>query len=186
MSETITVIKNRRSIRKYKEEQIGDTEIQSILESAVHAPSAMNQQKWHFSVVQNRELLDRMMEAAREYLLKSNVEFLVERAQNPEFDIFYQAPTVVVITADEKARFIEIDCGAAAQSIALAAESLNIGSCLIAMSSFVFESEMAAELRQELGIPEGYRHVLSVALGYKNIENPPLPPKNMDVINYVK
>lgn len=186
MNETITVIKNRRSIRKYKEEQIGDTEIQAIVESAVYAPSSMNQQRWHFTVVQNRELLNRMMEASREYLLKSNVDFLVERAQNPDFDIFHQAPTVVVITADDKARFIEVDCGAAAQNIALAAESLNIGSCLINMSSYMFESEMAAELRQELGIPEGYRHVLSVALGYKDVENPPLPSKNMDVINYVK
>jgi nitroreductase len=185
VNETLKSIKNRRSIRKYKAEQISDAEIQTIMEAAIHAPSAMNQQKWHFSVIQNRETLAKMAEMIRQNLLKSPIEFFVERAKNPDYNVFYSAPTVVIITADEKAHFTEFDCGAAAENIALAAESLNIGSCIIGMASFLFESDKAGEIKKELGIPEGYKFIISVALGYKDVK-PPVPPKNKDAINYVK
>ena len=60
MNETLEVIANRRSIRKYKPEQITDKELQQIMEAAILAPSARNQQKWHFTVVQKREIIDEM------------------------------------------------------------------------------------------------------------------------------
>ncbi|HUT69023.1 MAG TPA: nitroreductase [Dehalococcoidales bacterium] len=186
MNETIKVIKNRRSIRKYKAEQIGDAELRAIMEAAMYAPSAMNQQKWHFTVVQNPKMLDKMAGTIRKNLLKSSIDLFVERAKNPDYNVFFNAPTVVLITADEKAHFTEFDCGAATENIALAAESLNIGSCVIGMAGFLFESEKADEIKKELGIPEGYKFIISVALGYKDVKNPPVPPKNKDVINYVR
>ena len=186
MNETLKVIKNRRSIRKYKKEQIGESDIQAIAEAAIYAPTAMNQQKWHFTVVQSREMLVKMNNTIRENILNSGVEFLTERAKNPDFNVFHGAPAVIIITADEQARFTEIDCGAAAENIALAAESLNISSCVIGMANALFESEKAGEIKKELGIPDGYKFIISVALGYKDIENPPVPPKNRDVINYIK
>lgn len=186
MNETLAVIKKRRSIRKYKAEQIGDAELQAIIESAVYAPNAMNQQKWHFTVIQNHETLDRIADIINQNLLKSNIEFFVERAKSPGFNVFYHAPTVVIVTADEKAHFVEFDCGAAAENITVAAESLNISSCVIGMSGVLFDSEKSGEIKKELGIPEGYKFIISIALGYKDIENPPVPPKNKDVINYIK
>ena len=186
MNDTIKTIKNRRSIRQYKAEQISDAEIQAIMEAAIHAPSAMNQQKWHFTVIQNRETLTKMEDIARENMLKSDIEFIADRArENPDFRIFYSAPTVILVTAEENAHFMEFDCGAAAENIAVAAEALNIGSCMIGFGAFVFGSEKEDEIKKELGIPEGYRFIISIALGYKDID-PPVPPKNKDVINYVK
>ena len=58
MNETIKFIKSRRSIRKYKEKQIEDSDVQTILDCAIHAPNAMNQQKWHFTVIQNKAMLN--------------------------------------------------------------------------------------------------------------------------------
>lgn len=185
MNETIRVIKNRRSHRKYRPEQIGEAELHAIIETAIYAPSGMNQQKWHFTVIQNKDILNKMVSRARENLRKSDNEFMAKRAEDPEFNLYYNAPTVVVITVDEKAPFTEIDCGAAAENIAVAAESFNIGSCLIAMSGFIFQGDGIEELKKELGIPAGYRHVISIALGYKDNENLPVPPKNRDVINYI-
>jgi nitroreductase len=60
MNEVLKAMKNRRSIRQYKSEQIGDAELQAIMEAAIYAPSAMNQQKWHFTVIQNRKTLDKI------------------------------------------------------------------------------------------------------------------------------
>ena len=62
MNETIEVIKRRRSIRKFKPKQIPDEYLQEILECAILAPNARNQQKWHFIVIQNKETLDKMGE----------------------------------------------------------------------------------------------------------------------------
>jgi nitroreductase len=186
MNETINVIKNRRSHRKYRSEQISDAEIEAIMEAAVYAPSAMNQQKWHFTVIHDREMLVKITETTRQNLLKSPVEFFVQRAKDPSFNVFYNAPTVVLVTAEEKAMFMDFDCGAAVENITVAAESLNIGSCVIGMAAALFESEKADEIKKELGIPEGYRFVISIALGYKENENQPPPPKKMDVINYIR
>ncbi len=185
MNETIKTIKNRRSIRQYKPLQIANAEIQAIMETAIHAPSAMNQQKWHFTVIQNRETLTKLTEMVRQSMLKSSMEFAVERAKNPDFNVFYNAPTVVLVTADEKAGFTEFDCGAAAENIAVAACSLGIGSCMIGLSAFLFNSEESGEIKKELGVPEGYKFIITIALGYKDID-PPVPPKNKDAINYVK
>lgn len=185
MNETIKVIYNRRSIRKYKPKQIPDSEIQQILDCALYAPNAGNQQMWHFTVIQNKEMLDRMVAIIKENIMNSGIEFLIEKASAPGYHTFYHAPTVILVTGDEKTQFIQLDCGAAAQNIALAATSLNIGSCLMTSSGFLFASEEGNELKKELGIPDGYNHICAIALGYKDCENPDAPPRNKDVITYI-
>jgi nitroreductase len=186
MGETINVIKARRTIRKYKTKQISDSEIQQILDCAIYAPNAMNQQKWHFTVIQNKNMLNRMVEIIKENIINSGIEFLIGKASAPDYNTFYNAPTVVLITGDEKTRFVEFDCGAAAQNIALAAKSLNIGSCVMTSSVFLFASEKGNQLKKELGIPNGYNHIGAVALGYQEGDDPDTPPRNKGVINYVK
>jgi nitroreductase len=54
LNQTLTVIMNRRSVRTYKPAQISDTELQTIMEAAINAPNGMNQQKWHFTVIQDK------------------------------------------------------------------------------------------------------------------------------------
>ena len=51
MNEALRVICNRRSVRQYKAKQITDIELNQILDAALSAPNAMNQQKWHFTVI---------------------------------------------------------------------------------------------------------------------------------------
>jgi nitroreductase len=94
---------------------------------------------------------------------------------------------VVVITAEEQAfsNFAEMDCAAAAENMMIAAESLGLGSHIMTSTEFLFKSKDGEALRKELGIPDGYRHVCTVALGYKD-ESPPPKPRRKDVINYVK
>ena len=70
--------------------------------------------------------------------------------------------------------------------MALAAKSLNIGSCVIAQSEFLFMSEKGNEIKKELGIPDGYRHICAVALGYLAGGNPDMPARNRKVITYIK
>jgi len=180
------IIHNRRSIRQFKEKQISDDELNQILEAAIYAPNARNQQQWHFTVVRDKEMLDKMVKLTKENIMNSGIEFLMERASSPAYHTYYHAPTVILVTGAENTQFLELDCGAAAQNIALAAKSLDIGSCVMTSSVFLFMSDKSEEVKKELGIPEGYNHVCAVALGYPDCENPEAPPRKKDVINYVK
>jgi nitroreductase len=185
MNETIVVIKRRRSIRRFKPERIPDSYLQEILECALLAPNARNQQKWHFTVIQNKDLLNKMVNIMKENMINSGIAFLAERAKDPAFNPFGSAPAIILITADKTARFAEIDCALAAENILIAAESLGLGSLIMTSSEFLFKSGKGEELKRELGVPEGYEHVCVIALGYKD-ENPPPKPRRKDVITYIK
>ena len=186
MNETVNVIKNRRSIRQFKDQQIPDSILHTIMECAILAPNAQNQQKWHFSVIQNKDSLKRMVNITKDNMLSSGVEFLAGRAKDPGFNPYFNAPTVIFVTADEKARFSQIDAALAAQNILIAAESHNIGSHIMTSSEFLFTSEKGRAIKKEMGIPDGYTHVCAIALGYKESESPVARPRNKDVVTYVK
>ena len=63
-NDTLKTIKSRRSTRNFKNEQIKDDELQAILEAGMYAPSA-NQQAWHFTVIQNKDMLARLNREAK-------------------------------------------------------------------------------------------------------------------------
>jgi nitroreductase len=186
MNEVIKTIMNRRSIRKYKKEQITDAELHQILEAAINAPNAGNHQKWHFTVIQNREKLDSMIEQTKENIRNSDNEFLKGRIKDPTFSPFHNAPTVVIISGEDNNQFVKVDCGLAAENMFLAAESMNMGACVVGSPDMLFETERVAEVKKELGIPEGYSHICTVTLGYKDCETPEAKPRSWDVINYIK
>jgi len=186
MNETLQSILSRRSVRQYKAEQISDSELQIILEMAINAPNARNLQKWHFTVIQNREKLDSLAERIVESILNSDNEFLKERVKEPNYNPFYRAPTVVMISGEDGEKYIKVDIGLAIGNMILAAESMNIGTCVIGSPNQLFRTEKAGEAKKELGIPEGYTHICSVLFGYKDGETPEAKPRSKDVINYIK
>jgi nitroreductase len=186
MNETVNIIKNRRSIRQFKDDQIPDPELQNIMECAILAPNAMNQQKWHFSVIQSKDFLKKMIDITRENMINSGVEFLAGRARDPNFNPYFNAPTVIFVTAEENTRFSQTDAALAAQNILIAAESYNIGSHIMTSTEFLFASEKGKAIKKEMGIPEGYTHVCAIVLGYREGEPPAARPRNKDVITYIK
>ncbi|RXA21689.1 nitroreductase family protein [Methanosarcina sp. MSH10X1] len=182
-NETLSTIKNRRSIRNFKNKQIKDEELQAVLNAGTYAPSA-NEQAWHFTVIQNKELLAWLNFEAKE--IAKQYEPLQDLANNERFNIFYNAPTVILVSGEEKAIAIESDCAAATQNMLLAAESIGLGSCWIGFVLVMSGSPKAKEYLKKLGVPDGYKPYASVALGYKNAEVSIAPPRKLNVINYIK
>jgi len=185
-NETLAVIRNRRSIREFKTKQITDSELNVILEAALFAPTAMNQQKWHFTVVQRKSVLEKMDLITRENKLNSNIPVLAKSAASDDYHSYYRAPTVVIISGEQDAKFIQMDCAAAAQNIALAAESLGIGSCIMTSAGFLFASAKGQKMKSKLGIPKGYEHMCFIALGYKGADCVAAPPRNREVFSYLR
>lgn len=184
MNDVINNIKNRRSVRGYKDEQIKEEELQMILDAGLWAPSAHNSQPWHFTVVQDSKLISHMSEISVREMAKSEVDWIARMGQSGR-DIFYGAPTVIVVSG-KKENFLEpmIDCSAATQNLLLAAESLNIGSCWIGFIRFFFADE---EEVKKLQLPEGQHPYYAVCLGYKKRPNGTAGPTRVNgAVNYIR
>lgn len=186
MSEALKNLLGRRSIRKYKAEQIKDEELQAILEAGKYAPSAANQQSWHFTVVQNRETLQKINDVAKSAFEKSGNPRFIERAKAENFTVFYNAPTYIIVSGEEKAIAPVADTALALGNLFLAAEALGIGSVWIHAVNFLWETEEGKALFRELGVPEGYRPFGSGAFGYPDGEKPSPAPRREGTVNIIK
>ena len=184
--ESLKILFERRSIRSFKEEQIKDSELEIILKAAKFAPSAMGQQPWHFTVIQNKEILNRINTLTKKIFEKSGIPRLEERAKAENFSAFYNAPTYIIVSVDEKSVAPIADGALALGNALLAAEGLGIGSCWIHAVNQLYANDEGKELLKELGIPEGYIPIGSGAFGYIAGEKPEPAPRKEGNVNIIK
>ena len=182
MKDIFEVIHNRRSVREYKSEQLKNEEIEKILDAGIMAPTAKAEEPWYFTVIQNKELLKEINETSLEIMKNSGDEFLKSIA-NSRRNILHNAPTVVVVSGNEKASHIQADCSAAIENMLLAAEGLDIGSCWIGLLASYFKDEKNVA---NLKIPKGYIPLYGISFGYKTNNNQGNPKRNKNVINWIK
>jgi nitroreductase len=185
MNETIKTILNRRSTRAYKAEQIKEEELNAILEAGEFAPSAINEQPWNFTVIQNKELLNKINNACKEMFIKSGNKMFADRAKDENFSVLYNAPTFIIVSGAPNTIAPQVDCALALENIFLAAESLNIGSCWINAPINLLNSEDGKSLKSELKIPADYTTYAAGAFGYKAMDASPAPRKE-NMINIIK
>lgn len=164
MNEVLKAIAGRRSIRQYRGEQIKDAELKAILEAGLQAPSGHDSQPWHFTVIQKRELIDEISAGSKTAMRKSGVDWIVKLGEAEKYNIFYNAPTIVLLAAKKDALSPVADVSAALQNMVIAAESLGIGSCWMGFATFYF---LDAQNYKKIGIPEGYEVLYGMTLGYK-------------------
>lgn len=177
----LEAIKSRRSVRKYKPEQISKPELSAILEAGSYAPSAHNMQSWHFTVVQNSELLNFISEQSKKGMQKSNMDWAVNLGLNENYHLFFHAPTVIFVSGNKNSISPLVDCSAAIQNLLLAAESLNIGSCWIGLVRFFFAD---ADNISKLNLPTDYLPYYAVTLGYKSEPNS-VVERTVHSVNYI-
>ncbi len=96
-NETLKIIKQRRSIRSFKDEQVKEEELQAIIEAGQYAPNAGNE-AWHFTVIQNKELLNRLNLAAKEAAKQMHMEHLRELGNDEGFNSDNTKETIIVFT----------------------------------------------------------------------------------------
>ncbi len=155
MRETVSDIQNRRSVKEYKTEQITDEELTAVLEAGMNAPSGGNRQSPVFIAVQNKEWIQK--------LCRLNAEI----AGAPEgFDVFYGAPTIILVLADKNAPDAVQDGSLCLGNMFNAAYALGLGSRWINRIRETFETELGKELLKEAGYEGEYIGVGSCILGY--------------------
>lgn len=182
-NQTLKDIMNRRSTRKYKEQQISNEELETLLDSAIQAPSAMNSQPWHFTVVQNKNMIDDINEISKKHMAKDENPY-ISKLGNSESHIFYNAPTVIIVSGKKTISSALVDCSAAIQNMLIAAESIGLGTVWVGFARWFFES---GEKIENLETPEGYESYYAIAIGYKKDSTVIGPGKrNKDIIEYIK
>ena len=128
-------IYGRRAVREFTTEPVGEEMLRQLIDAAIQAPSAVNQQPWLFTVVRDKALLARISREAKAYMLRTSPAALASShfqsiLENPEFDIFYHAPALIVISAAAGPWIVE-DCALAAENVMLAACAAGLGTCWI-------------------------------------------------------
>ena len=170
MNETLKTLKERRSIRKYKKEQISEEELKLILEAGTYAPTGMGAQSPIMVVVQDSQTIKE--------LSKMNAEVMGTTS-----DPFYGAPTVIVVLADKSNRPTYIEDGSLVMgNLMNAAHSLGVDSCWIHRAKEVFASEKGKDLLKKWGLEGDYIGIGHCILGYRDCEYPDAKPRKKGYI----
>jgi nitroreductase len=172
----------RRAVRQYSPERVSDDRIESIIDAAVHAPSAMNSQPWAFVVVQRPALLRSISERAKAQLA-GHVEPGLAPLDDPAYDIFHGATTLIVICAEKEGFGPAGDCYLAGENLMLAAHAAGLGSCPI---GFALEALRKDELKWELGIPAEFVPVLPIVVGYPVGESTAVGRRPPRILNWIR
>ena len=173
MTDPLTIIRERRSVRSYKSEQPSDAVIRELLQAAVHAPTAMHQEPWGFAIVQDKAVLKRYSERAKGMFAHRDVPVgwgstagsrhdHPKLLDDPAFNIFYDAGTLIVVCRRVGGPFTDADCWLAAQNLMLAATAKGLGSCCIGFALGVLNEP---DVKHELGIPGDGAAVAAIIVG---------------------
>ena len=171
MNETLKILKERRSVRRYKKQQLTDGELHAILEAGTFAPSGMGKQSAVMVVLQEEETI--------RALSSINARIM----GNSDTDPFYGAPTVVAVLADSDSYNWLKDGSLVMGNLMNAAASLGVASCWINRCGETFDLPEGKEYLKKWGLGENFKGVGYCILGYADGDIPaPKPRKETYII----
>lgn len=151
--EIIEGILTRRSIRKYSDKKVTKEQIHELLKAGMYAPSARNQQPWHFIIIDDRQLLSKMM----------NI--------HPYAKMLGQAQWAILVCGDEKQELSKgywvVDCSAATQNILLAAHGSGLGAVWLGLHP---REERKNDIRKLFDLPGHIQPLSLISVGYPDEE----------------
>jgi nitroreductase len=187
-------IAKRRAVRAFRPDRIDEATVRELLKEAVKAPTAMHAEPWAFAVIQDRALLKRYSDLAKATWSperdgaravahpalgrESHASALLSQ---PDFNIFYDAGTLIVICARPLGSFVTADCWLAAENLMLAACAMGLGTCCIGFGVPVFNHP---EVKAELGIPSDVVAVAPIILGVPKEDAPQTPRRAPEILSW--
>ncbi|MEN6469172.1 MAG: nitroreductase family protein [Smithella sp.] len=163
------LLQKRRAIRDFEEKEVPLKIVEEILQESTLAPSASNNQPCRFAVVSCRKTIKALSDESKANLLGDHAEKkirlnpdYVTMLQNENFNVFYNAPCVIYIVGAKSVGSLDVDCALAASYIMFGAAARDLGTCWVALGANIRDPR----IRAELGIPDNYRIVAPIILGY--------------------
>jgi nitroreductase len=145
----LDVIRKRRTVRAFTDEEVSDEQVETILEMGMYAPTYMNRKPWHFVVIRDKELQEKLGETlrVRPYL--------------------QQASAVIAVYGDPNISDTwDLDGCAAIENMLIAATALGLGSAWAGSPGNVGWHETEELMNEALKVPSGFRAVSLVCLGH--------------------
>jgi len=178
----MNAIYHRRSVRSFAPTPVEAKTLHELLEAAIQAPTAQHEEPWEFVVIEDRAVLKQISEQAKIGLK----ERLGERTglsplhdmTAPDFNIFYDAGTLVLICSRMTGQFVAADCWLAAENLMLAAHAMGLGSCVIGSALAALNSDFKAEL----GIPADMVVHVALIVGYPRVSDPAPSPRKTPML----
>ncbi|HER24634.1 MAG TPA: NAD(P)H-dependent dehydrogenase/reductase [Candidatus Atribacteria bacterium] len=155
----LSMLSERRSIRKYKNKEVEQEKINKIIQAALLSPSSHANYPWQFIVVNDINLLSRLS---------------LSKMHGSAF--LSNAPLGIVVTADQNLSDVWIeDASISSTFIMITAHALGLGSCWIQIRKRMHSETKTAEeyIREILKIPENVNVLSIIALGYPDEEKIP-------------
>ncbi len=163
------LLKNRRAIRDFQEKEVPLDIIKEILKESCMTPSASNGQPCRFSIVNCKNTIKALSDESKENLLDDfakNKTALnpgyVDMLKNKNFNVFYNAPCLIYVIGSTAVDSLELDCALTVSYIMFSAAARGLGTCWIALGSYIRDLKTKALL----GIPDGCQIVAPVIIGY--------------------
>jgi len=181
--ELTEAIYGRRAIRSYMNEPLSSAMIDDLIDAAIQAPSAMDLEPWAFVVVEGAARLKELSARVKEHIrphdlppaIAAQVQAMIEA---PDFNVFHNAPALVVICATSDAPQAIEDCSLAAENFMLTAYALGLGTCPIGFSRPWLCRE---ETKRELGIDPRYVPVFAMVVGHP-ADQPASPGRRKPIV----
>lgn len=170
------LMKTRRSIRRFKKDEIDKALIQQIANTALYAPTAQNENSVLFTIVDNRFDMEKLRKLAYEHLKKAGDENRIPKAklfmanfqnawEERQIDvIFRNAPHLAIASAPKEGTLPVIDSTIALTYFDLLANSNGIGTLWDGFAKYLFE-DIAPELKPLIGIPENHEVTMVLLFG---------------------
>ena len=191
----LDVIYGRRSVRSYARTPLDASTIRALLDAAVQAPTAVHEQPWLFVVVEARQVLAYISDPVKARLSPEAPAArgdaageaaavhgaFRERLEDPAFDLFYEAPALVVICARHPNPFVIADCWLAAENLMLAATALGLGSCCIGAATRALNSP---EIKTLLSMPADVHAIAPIVVGIPAGTVAPVPRREPEIISW--
>lgn len=176
-------IYTRHSVRSFTANSVAEDTVAELIHAAIQAPSAVNQQPYSFCVVRDKALLTKISREAKTFMLKSSPVGLMphhfqEILNDPNFDIFYGAPALIVICATTDIPWAVEDCALAAENLMLAARGMGLGTCWIGFAQAWLGTP---EGKAALKLPAGYKPVAPIIVGHPKSVPSPVPRKDPEI-----
>jgi nitroreductase len=184
----LEAIYTRRSVREFTREPVDDSDVRDLVDAAIQAPNAVNRQGWRFVALSNPTILRGVAQAAKAYALARldpaapGSAGLHGHLSNPDFNIFYGAPLLVVIWTAGADEMATQDCCLAAENLMLAAVAKGLGSCWIGFAEAWLATD---EGKRQLGIDGAGRPVAPIILGHP-ARIPPPPGREPTQIRWIR
>ena len=159
------LIKTRRSMRKFTEEELTQEQVELLLRAALMAPSSKRSNPWQFIVVDDKETLEKLAQC-----------------KEAGAGLIAGAPLAIVVLADPAVSDVWIeDASVATLMIQLQAEDLGLGSCWVQVRErFTADGISAGEVvRELLDIPLQMQVLSIVAVGHKGMERKPFEEEHL-------